>query len=93
MKNSNGQILQDVDEVRKRCLEYFEQVMNVEVVKEANINAVAEMRMPVMTKLNIRSISIDEVRKLVNEMKLGKAPGLNDFSVDYVKNDGVIIPC
>ena len=79
MKNSNGQILQYVDEGRKRCLEYFEQVLNVDVVTKANINSVGEMRIPVMTKLHIRSTSIEEVREAVNEIKSRKAPSLKDF--------------
>ena len=36
----NGQILPDVVEVRKRWTEYFEQVLNVADVREANINVV-----------------------------------------------------
>ena len=35
-----------------RWAKYFEQVLNVEVVREANINVVGDMRMPVLGKLN-----------------------------------------
>ena len=34
----NGQILRDGVEVRRRWAEYFEQVLNVADVREANIN-------------------------------------------------------
>ena len=32
--------------------------------------------------LNERAISLEEVRKAVNEMKSGKAPGLDGFPVE-----------
>ena len=38
VKDVNGQILHDGVEVRRRLAEYFEQVLNVAEVREANIN-------------------------------------------------------
>ena len=46
--NVNGQILRDGVEVRRRWTEYFEQVLNVADVREANINVVGNWRMPVL---------------------------------------------
>ena len=40
VKDVNGQILHDGVEVRRRGAEYFEQVLNVADVREANINVV-----------------------------------------------------
>ena len=48
VKNVNGQILLDGVEVRRRWAEYFEQVLNVADVGEANINVVGNWRMPVL---------------------------------------------
>ena len=45
VKDVNGQILRDDVEVRWRCAEYFEQVLNVVDVREANINGVGNWRM------------------------------------------------
>ena len=61
--------------------QYFEQVLNVAAVREANINVVGNWRMPVLVDLNKRAISLEEVREAVNEMKSGKAPGLDGFPV------------
>ena len=44
VKDLNGQILRDGVEVRRRCEEYFEQVLKVPDVREANINAVCNSR-------------------------------------------------
>ena len=38
VKDVNGQIFRDGVEVRRRWAEYFEQVLNVENIKVANIN-------------------------------------------------------
>ena len=48
VKNVNGKILRDGVEVRRRWAEYFEQVLNVTDVREANINLVGIWRMPVL---------------------------------------------
>ena len=47
--------------------------------------------MPVLGELNERPISIDEVREAVNEMKLGKAPELDGFPVEYLKKGGMAV--
>ena len=46
----NGQILRDGVEVRRRWAEYFEQVLDVADIREANINVVGNLRMPVFWK-------------------------------------------
>ena len=74
VKDVNGQILRDGVEVRRRWAEYFEQVLNMADVREANINVVGNWRMPVLGDLSERVISLEEVREAVNEMKSGMAP-------------------
>ena len=70
--------------------EYFEQVLNVADVRDANINVVVNWWMPVMGDLNERAIyiAIVEVREAVNEIKSGKGPGLDGFPVECLKKDG-----
>ena len=58
VKDVNGQILRDGVEVRRRWAEYFEQVLNIADVREANINVVGNWRMPVLGDLNERAISL-----------------------------------
>ena len=67
VKDVNGQILRDGVEVRKRWAEYFEQVLNVADVREANINVVGNWRMPVLGDLNERALSLEEVGEAVNK--------------------------
>ena len=84
VKDVYGHILRDGIEVRRRWAEYFEQVLNVADVREANINVVGNWRMPVFGDLNERAISLEEVREAVNEMKSGLAPGLDGFPVELL---------
>ena len=44
VKDVNGQTLRDGVEVRRRWAVYFEQVLNVADVREANINVVGNWR-------------------------------------------------
>ena len=71
VKDVNGQILQEGVEVRRRWAECFEQVLNVENVREANINVVGD-RMPMLGEVNVRATSIEEVREAVKDIKSGK---------------------
>ena len=91
VEDVNGQILRDGVEVRRRWAEYFEQVLNVADVREANINVVGNWRMPVLADLNERAISLEEVGEAVNEMKSGKAPGLDGFPVECLKKGGMAV--
>ena len=52
---------------------------------DANINVVGSWPMPVFGDLNERAKSLEEVREVVNEMKFGKAPGLDGFPVECSK--------
>ena len=91
VKDVNGQILRDCVEVRRRWAQYFEQVLNVADVREANINAVGNWRMPMLGDLNERAISLEEVMEAVNEIKSGKAPGLDVFPVECLKKEGMAV--
>ena len=61
VKDVNGQILRDGVEVRRRWAEYFEQVLNVADVREANIDVVGNWWGPVLGDLNERAISLEKV--------------------------------
>ena len=91
VKEVNGQILRDGVEVRRRWAEYFEHVLNVADVREANTNVVGNWRMPVLGDLNERAMSLEEVREAVNEMKSAKAPGLNGFPGECLKKGGIAV--
>ena len=83
--------MRDGVEVRRRWAEYFEQILNVADVREANINVVGNWRIPLLEDLNERAISLEEVGEAVNEMKSGKAPGLDGFPVECLKNCGMAV--
>ena len=41
--------------------------------------------------MNERAISLEEVGEAVNEIKSGKAPGLDGFPVECLKNGGMAV--
>ena len=91
VKDVNGQIFPDGVEVRRRKAEYFEQVLNATDVRETNITVVGNWRMPVFGDLNERAISLEEVGEAVNEIKSGKASGLDGFPVECFKKGGMAV--
>ena len=60
-------------------------------VREANINAVGNWRMPVLGDLNERTISLEEVREAVKEIKSGMAQGPVGFPVECFKKCGLAV--
>ena len=52
---------------------------------EANINVVSNWRIPVLGDLNEKAMPLEEVEEAVNEIKSGKAPGLDEFLVECLK--------
>ena len=91
VKEVNDQVLRDGVEVRRSWAEYFEQVLNEADVTEENINEVGNWRLPVFGDFNERAISLEEVREAVNEMKSGKAPGLDGFPAECLKKGGMAV--
>ena len=77
--------------MRRRWAQYFEQVLNVADVREANIDVVGNWGMPVLGDLNERAIALEEVREAVNEMRSCKAPGLDGFPVECLKKGGMAV--
>ena len=95
VKYVNGLILRDGVEVRRRWAEYFEQVLNVADIREANIHVVGNWRMPVLGDLNENNIvggSRGQGRLTINntythrEFKLKFSALLKDYDFKYAEN-------
>ena len=71
VKDVNGRLLRG-NEARKRWAEYFE-LLNVQEDREA----VGGVQVPVIGEENEREITIEEVKRALNETKGGKAPGMD----------------
>ena len=78
-------------EVMRIWAEYFEQVLNVADVREANISVVGNWRMLVLGDLNEIAISFEEVRVAMNKIKSGKALWLDRFPVESLKKGGMAV--
>ena len=90
VKDINGRLLRG-NKARKRWTEYFEELLNVQEDKEADIVAVGGVQVPVMGEENEREITIEEVKRALNEMKGGKAPGMDGVRVEMLKEEGVTV--
>ena len=89
VKDVNGRLLRG-NEARKRWAEYFEELLNVQEDREADIVAVRGVQVPVMGK-RMREITIEEVKRALNETKGGRAPGMDGVRVEMLKEGGVTV--
>ncbi|XP_047502966.1 uncharacterized protein LOC125048346 [Penaeus chinensis] len=87
MKDANGVVLTDENDIKERWRTYFEQLMNVE---NDRIDSVIEARPEEV----IDVITAEEVERALRKMKKGKATGPDDIPVEAWKvlgRTGVII--
>ena len=68
VKNVNGRLLRG-NEARKRWAEYFEELLNVQEDREADIVAVGGVQVPVMGEENEREIAREEVKRALMKQK------------------------
>lgn len=90
VKDGNGRLLKG-EEARKRWAEYFESLLNVEDNREADIIAVPGVEVPVMGDENEREITIEEVRRALDETRVGKASGMDGVKAEMLKEGGVTV--
>ena len=90
VKDVSGQLLRG-NEAKKRWAEYFEELLNVQEDKEADIVAIGGVQVPVMWAENMREITIEEVKRSLNETKGGKAPGMDGVRVEMLKEGGMTV--
>ena len=90
VKDVNGRLLRG-NEAWKRWAEYFEELLNIQEDREADIVAVGGVQVPVMGEENEREITVEEVKRASNETKGGKAPGMDGVRVEMLKEGGVTV--
>ena len=90
VKDVSGRLLRG-NEARKRWAEYFEELLNVQEDRKADIVSVGGVQVPVMGEENEREITMEEVKRALNEMKGGKAPGMDGVRVEMLKEGGVTV--
>ena len=87
VKDENGNLLKGGD-ARKRWAQYYENLLNVEENREADIVAVPGVQVPLMDDENEREISREEVERALKETKVGKAPGVDGVKAEMLKEGG-----
>ena len=88
MKDTSGRLLKGGD-ARKRWAEYFEGLLNVEEMREAEIGMYRDVELPEMGDVNEREITREEVERALKETKAGRAPGVDGVRAEMLKEGGV----
>ena len=87
VKDGNGRLLKGRD-ARKRWAEYFEDLLNVDEEREADVVAVGGVEVPVMGEMNEKEITREEVERALKATKAGKAPGVDGVRAEMMKEGG-----
>ena len=89
VKDRDGTMLVEGKAVRQRWAEYFDELLNVQDGVQASIVALGgARRMPVFGRLNDGGVESYEVEEGMSKMKGGKAPGLDQCAVEFVRKGG-----
>ena len=89
VKDINGRLLRG-NETRKRLAEYFEELLNVQEDRQANIVAVRGVQVPVMGEESETRITREEIKRALNETGGGKVPGMDGVRV-MLKEDVTVL--
>ena len=91
MKDENGDMVVDKEEVSRRWAGYFEGLLNVNDDRVAAISVVGNGRgMPRCERCN-EAIGGDEINSNVRKLKGGKSPGVDEVMGEYLKSGGVSV--
>ena len=89
VKDVNGRVLAESDEVCERWKEYFDGLLNVNVSGRAEITARPGMNVRVFEKADA-NVSMKEVLEALCELKCGKACGVDGVKAEYLKCAGYV---
>ena len=86
VKDRDRNMLIEGKAARRRWSEYFEELLNVQDGVQANVVAVgSDRKMLVFGRLNDRGVESCEVEEGMCKMKSGKAPGLDQCSLEFLR--------
>jgi hypothetical protein len=88
VKDANGELLNENDQVVERWSEYFESLLNVKDERRANLTSMGRGS---VTSRNVRDhnvIDSQEVEEAVNKLKNGKASGEDGIANEMLKRGG-----
>ncbi len=84
VKDKNGKLLTEEQEIRDRWKEHFMEVLNRE---EPERIAEIEDNQDILDEISTEPITEAEIRVALKEMKLGKAPGIDSITVELLRAD------
>ena len=89
LKDKDGNMLVEENEVRQKWAEYFDEQLHVEHTVQASTVAVGGNRkMHVFGNLNDGGVESYEVEEGMGKMKGGKATGFDQYVVEFQKKVG-----
>ena len=86
IKNTDGEIIVDQGKIIDRWKDYFDDLLNVQELTGGLTNFSKDFRKEAFNENT--KIGISEIRSIVNNLKNGKAAGVDDIRAEMIKNSG-----
>ncbi|XDV33218.1 hypothetical protein PO909_003724 [Leuciscus waleckii] len=89
LRSKEGALLSDRADIRKRAVEFYKELYSSELMHRPNTNVFIEDLPQVTEEANAdlcREITLEELRKALQGMECGRAPGVDGLSVDFYKS-------
>lgn len=89
LRSKDGALLSNHTEIRKRAVEFYKELYSSELIHGSNTNGFMEDLPQVTDEANAdlcREITLEELKKALQGMECGRAPGIDGLSVDFYKS-------
>ena len=87
IKNENGEIVKEENEILQTWRKYFEELHNPTRVQTRSVNETTRMRDGEDIGEEV-DITIEEIQTAIRKIKLGKSPGADEIYPEMIKNQG-----
>lgn len=88
IRDKNGTILNTEEKIMERWREYFRELLEDGVKQEKEMRESEEQGATISSGQNIIIFSIEEIKKALNKLKTGKAPGHDCITAEMLKYMG-----
>lgn len=91
LKNEEGRVITDRDELLKTAEKYYEKLYETKVENQTIVTNETNKKLVNVNSEELPNINEDEIKKAINKMKNGKSPGSDEIIAEMIKQGGDVL--